>query len=215
MKEKLESQGLGKFIILPDLPQNDDSTLPTLCYRRSNGLLLRVSEFNREEIEVYESVELFSSSGERNDSCEIGSLRLDAMSVSECLVQDVNSFVEVMDGISNGEFLRGGEEGEMSGEWPELGWLKSKGYYSLEEFVVNRLEVALRLAWLNCSSGKKRGVKLKERLNASGMAANLFWRKKGCVDWWEKLDAATRKKLFVTYLGKTAKMLVIDLCYLC
>ena len=61
-------QGLGKFIILPDLPQNDDSALPTLCYRRSEGLLLRVSEFNRGEIEVYESVELLDLKSTRLNS---------------------------------------------------------------------------------------------------------------------------------------------------
>ncbi|KAK4416034.1 hypothetical protein Salat_2710800 [Sesamum alatum] len=73
------------------------------------------------------------------------------------------------------------------------------------------MEVALRLAWLNSNTGKKRGVKLKERLNAAGVAANLFWRKKGCVDWWKKLDDSVKKKVYRAYLGKAARSLTSDL----
>ncbi|KAL3833107.1 hypothetical protein ACJIZ3_007843 [Penstemon smallii] len=209
MNEKIRANGTGRFIILPDLPQNDGSTLPTLCYRKSEGLLLRFSKFNTTERQIYESIELFSScEGSRNDG---SALTLDAMSLGEGMVGDVNRFVEIMDEITNGEFLRGGEEGEMVGEWPEFGWLKAKGYYSLEEYVVNRIEVALRLAWLNCNNGKKRGVKLKERLSAAGMASNLFWRKKGCVDWWENLDASLKMKLFFGYFGKASKLLTVDI----
>ncbi|PON82942.1 nucleotidyl transferase [Trema orientale] len=115
-----------------------------------------------------------------------------------------------MDGVSNGAFLRG-EESELGSDWVELEWLKDKGYYSIESFVANRLEVALRLAWLNCNSGKKRGVKLKEKVSAAGMAVNVFWRKKGCVDWWENLDASTRRKVFTAILGKAAKSLCSEI----
>ncbi|CAI9770329.1 unnamed protein product [Fraxinus pennsylvanica] len=103
----------------------------------------------------------------------------------------------------------------MAGEWVELKWLKAKGYYSLEEFIANRMEVTLKLAWLNCNNGKKRGAKLKDRLSESGMAVNVFWRKKGCVDWWEKLDNTIRKKVFCTFLGKATKSLVLlfSFCY--
>lgn len=117
-----------------------------------------------------------------------------------------------MDRISEAGFLTGStrEWGELGNEWPELGWLKAKGYYSLEAFVANRVEVALRLAWLNSSGngGKKRGVKLKEKAsNAVGLGANVFWRKKGCVDWWERLDDAMKKKVFRMVLGRAAKSL--------
>ncbi|PIN10757.1 hypothetical protein CDL12_16656 [Handroanthus impetiginosus] len=210
MKEKIQSHGCGRFIILPDLAQNDDSTLPTLCYRKSEGLLARFSESNKAELAIHESVELFSSKEGERDGNGNGFPCLDATCVAEGLVEDVSRFVEIMDEITNGEFLRGGEDGEMAGEWVELGWLKDKGYYSLEEFFVNRMEVALRLAWLNCNSGKKRGVKLKEKLSAAGVAANLFWRKKGCVDWWEKLDDSLKKKVYCAYLGKAARSLVIS-----
>jgi len=72
--------------------------------------------------------------------------------------------------------------------------------------------VALRFSWLNCcSSGKKRGVKLKDKVNSAGVAANVYWRKKGCVDWWEKLDASTREKVFRVFLGKSAKSLTAEI----
>ncbi|XP_057805539.1 uncharacterized protein LOC131020624 isoform X3 [Salvia miltiorrhiza] len=211
MEEKLQSSGCGRFIILPDLPQNDGSALPTLCYRKSEGLLLRSSESNGAEGAIRGSLELFSSAeGERGGEGG-GFGRLDAACLNEGLVEDVSRFVDVADEITNGEFLRGGEEAEMAADWLELGWLKAKGYYSLEEFVVNRMEVSLRLAWLNSNSGKKRGVKLKERLSAAGVAANVFWRKKGCVDWWEKLDDSVKKKVYSTYLGKAARSLTADI----
>ncbi|CAA3021146.1 uncharacterized protein LOC111410844 [Olea europaea subsp. europaea] len=212
MLEKLRLNGPGRFIILPDLPttcEKDDSTLPTLCYRKMEGLLLRIAQSNASERVIYDSVKLFSSKeGENNEEgIDFLGTSLNAMGVIEEFVEDVNRFVEIMDGVSGGEFLRGGEEGEMAGEWVELKWLKAKGYYSLEEFIANRMEVTLKLAWFNCNSGKKRGAKLKDRLSASGMAANVFWRKKGCVDWWEKLDDTIRKKVFRTFLGKAAKSL--------
>ncbi|KAL2477973.1 Nucleotidyltransferase family protein [Forsythia ovata] len=215
MLEKLRLNGPGRFIILPDLPttcEKDNSTLPTLCYRKLEGLLLRIAQSNVSERVIYESVKLFSSKeGEKNEDGNeflgVSGNCLNAMGVNEEFVEDVNRFVEMMDGVSGGEFLRGGEEGEMAGEWVELRWLKAKGYYSLEEFIANRMEVTLKLAWLNCNSGKKRGAKLKDRLSASGMAANVFWRKKGCVDWWEKLDDTVKKEVFRTFLGKATKSL--------
>ncbi|XP_051129424.1 uncharacterized protein LOC127250278 isoform X2 [Andrographis paniculata] len=207
MNEKLASNGAGRFIVLPDLSQSDESTLPTVCYRRSEGLLSRFSESDPAERAIRESMQLFSSmEGERERARGV-----DSVCVGEGLVEDVDKFVEVMDRITNEEFLRGGEEAAMAAEWAELGWLKAKGYYSLEEFMVNRLEIALRLAWLSGNSGKKRGVKLKERVSAAGVAANLFWRKKGCVDWWEKLDGSVKKKVYCTYLAKAARTLTADM----
>ena len=130
------------------------------------------------------------------------------MTVTEEFVENVDRFVEAMDKISNGGFLRG-EESELGMQWLELEWLKSKGYYSIEAFVANRLEVNMRLAWLNSNHGKKRGVKLKEKLNGASVAANAYWRKKGCLDWWRNLAAATRKKVLTTIMGKAAKTLVL------
>lgn len=120
--------------------------------------------------------------------------------------------MEVMDGISGGKFLRGEESG-LGAPWAELPWLKEKGYYSLEAFVANRLEVALRLAWLSSHAGKnpKRGKPAKEKVGVVGVAANAFWRKKGCLDWWMGLDSGQRKKIFQAFLGKAVKLLANEI----
>ncbi|EPS65873.1 hypothetical protein M569_08904, partial [Genlisea aurea] len=206
MNENIQSRGLGRFIILPDLPQSN-STLPTLCFCKSDGLLARISEFDSSKLKIRHSLQFFCSKegelGRKGNSFPY----LDVMSVTDCLVKDANDFVEVMDKITNGEFLRACDEADIAGDWVELKWLKAKGYYTMEEFVANRLEVALRLAFLNCNSGKKKGVKLKEKLSMAGVAANLFWRKKGCVDWWEKLDVTSKRNVYNVFLGKASSSL--------
>ncbi|KAJ6675543.1 POLY(A) RNA polymerase [Salix viminalis] len=208
MLAKLHSHGHCRFIILPDLPSRD---LPSLCFKKSRGLLSRVAESNESERLIFESTWLFSSrEGEKVDDCRSGVEGLDSVTVSEDLIENVEKFVELMDGISNGGFLRG-EESELGTDWVELEWLKARGYYCIEAFLANKLEVALRLAWLNCGNGKKRGMKLKEKLSAAGVAANVFWRKKGCVDWWRNLDAEVRRKVLNIALGKTAKSLTREI----
>lgn len=210
MLGKLRTNGHGFFIILPDLPSRDPPYLPGLCYKKSRGLLSRVAESNESRRWVFESTRLFSSrEGEKIEewSCPVNCL--DTFTVSVEFVENVDRFIDIMDEISNGGFLRG-EESELGGDWVEFEWLKAKGYYSIEAFIVNRLEVGLRLAWLNCNNGKKRGVKLKEKLNAAGTAANVYWRKKGCVDWWMNLDDAMRRKVLTVILGKAAKSLVLS-----
>lgn len=132
-------------------------------------------------------------------------------------MENVDKFADIMDRISNGGFLRG-EENELGNDWVELNWLKAMGYYGIEAFLANRIEVSLRMAWLNSGGGggggggrKRGGVKLKEKMNSASVAANVFWRKKGCVDWWEKIDALTRKRVLSTILSKAAKPLVPSL----
>ncbi|KAF8020459.1 hypothetical protein BT93_G1006 [Corymbia citriodora subsp. variegata] len=204
----LRTRGHGSFILLPDLPEDG---LPGLCYKKSRGLLSRVAESGGPERSVFDSVRLFSSKeGEGAEGCSVSVDCLDSVTVSEGFVENVESFVETMDKVSNGGFLRG-EESELGADWVELSWLKAKGYYALEAFVANRLEVALRLAWLNCHSGKKRGVKLKEKLAMANVAANVFWRKKGCVDWWSNLDAEVRQKALTSVLGKSTKALTLEI----
>ncbi|CAH9096509.1 unnamed protein product [Cuscuta europaea] len=212
MRRKLKSNGHGFFIILPDILDNTCNSLPSICFRKSHGLLARVAENNEAEKLILDAIRLFDSKeGEGIDEGSYSANCLDSLTVSEDLVGSVDRFVDAMDAISNGRFLRG-EESCIGSEWAELDWLKSKGYYSAEAFMVNRLEVALRLSWLNCTNckTKKMGVKLKDKVNSAGLAANTFWRKKGCVDWWEKLDEATKRKVFLTALGKVAKSLAAD-----
>lgn len=227
MIHKLKSGGNCIFIVLPDIPHpsspeqrtcsgtsSSSSSLPSLCFRKSHGLLSRMSELNGSERLIRESTRLFSSKEGENikkfsllghASC------IDSVTVTEEFVENVDRFVEIMDGVSNGQFLRGEESGALVADWVEMEWLKSKGYYSMEAFVVNKLEVALRLAWLNCTStGKKRGVKLKDKMNGVGIAANLFWRKKGCLDWWDKLDKEMKRKVFRIVVGRAAKCLAAE-----
>ncbi|XP_038682245.1 uncharacterized protein LOC119982767 isoform X2 [Tripterygium wilfordii] len=211
MLGKVRTQGCGVFIVLPDIPSSDPPHLPSLCYKRSRGLLSRVAESNESERLIFESTWLFGSrEGEKIEECSCSINCLDSVTVSEDFIENVDHFVAAMDKVSNGRFLRG-QESELGSDWVELEWLKDKGYYSLEDFVASRLEVALRLAWLSCSGGKKRGVKLKEKVIAAGVAANVFWRKKGCVDWWRKLDLETRRKLSTVALGKAAKFLTLEI----
>lgn len=202
MLRHIHTKGPGSFIILPDLPSLD---LPTLCFKKSRGLISRVAESNHSERWVFDSTRLFASREGEDCSCSVNSL--DSVVMDHEFLTNVDRFVETMDAVSNGAFLRG-EESDLGSNWVELEWLKAKGYYTMEAFIANRLEVSLRLAWLNTNSGKKRGMKLKEKLNAAAASANAYWRKKACADWWQNLDAATHKKIWTCLLGKSAKSLV-------
>ncbi|XP_038971483.1 uncharacterized protein LOC103710741 isoform X2 [Phoenix dactylifera] len=204
MLSRLRRHGHGFFFLLPDLPASSSPSLPSLCFRRYHGLLARAAASSTAELDLARSLRLFGSrEGEQTADCP-----LDFLTVSEDLVVDADRFVEVMDGISGGRFLREEESG-LGAPWAELPWLKDKGYYSLEAFVANRLEVALRLAWRSSHGGKNpKGRKAaKERAAVAGLAANAFWRKKGCLDWWMGLDPGQRKKIFQAFLGKAAKFL--------
>ncbi|KAA0048823.1 PAP/25A-associated [Cucumis melo var. makuwa] len=183
MVAEVRRRGHGFFIILPDILSTDPLHLPSLCFKKSRGLLSRVSESNESQRMIFESTRLFGSrEGDKLEECSCSLKNIDSITVSEELVSNVDKFVEAMDGVSNGAFLRG-EGGDLASHWAELNWLKAKGYYSMEAFVANKLEVALRLSWMNLNNGKKRSVKFKEKATATGMATNVFWRKKGCVDW--------------------------------
>ncbi|XP_015950587.1 uncharacterized protein LOC107475465 isoform X1 [Arachis duranensis] len=221
MISKLRSNGHGSFIVLPDLPSTHPPFLPTLCFKRSRGLLARAADSADSAVAgrvLFDSARLFESAegNEGAGACSCSAACLDAFTVAENLVDDIDRFVDVMDRISNGGFLRG-EENEIGNNWVELNWLKAMGYYRIEAFLANRIEVAMRLAWLNSGGGggggggRKRGVKLKEKMNLAGVSANVFWRKKGCVDWWSNLDAVTRKRALTTILSRAAKPLTREI----
>ncbi|XP_023540334.1 uncharacterized protein LOC111800741 isoform X1 [Cucurbita pepo subsp. pepo] len=211
MVARVRRLGHGFFILLPDVPSSDPLQLPGLCFKKSRGLLSRVSESSESERMIFESCRLFGSrEGDKLEECSCSLKNIDSLTVSEEFVANVDKFFKVMDVVSNGWFLRG-EGDDLTSDWAELNWLKAKGYYSIEAFVANQLEVALRLAWMNLNTGKKRSVKLKEKARATGMATNVFWRKKGCVDWWDKLDASSREKLLTSMLGKSAKQLIHEI----
>uniref|UniRef100_A0A2N9EHS4 Uncharacterized protein n=1 Tax=Fagus sylvatica TaxID=28930 RepID=A0A2N9EHS4_FAGSY len=115
MLGKVRTHCHGSFIILPDLPSRD---LPSLCFKKSHGLLSRVAESNCSERLVFYSSRLFNV-----DGCSCSVKRLNT--VSEDLVEDLDEFVKVMDKVSNGGFLRG-EESELGLDWVELEWLKEE-----------------------------------------------------------------------------------------
>nr|XP_043629126.1 uncharacterized protein LOC122600473 [Erigeron canadensis]XP_043629127.1 uncharacterized protein LOC122600473 [Erigeron canadensis] len=211
---KVKNNGCGLFIILPDIPSSNPN-IPSFCYRKSGGLLLRKHENSVTQMAVRESLRLFDS--KEGEKVEALCCCLDSVTVSKEFIENVDRFVEIMDDISNGEFLRGEESVLVMGslDWVELNWLKAKGYYSVEAFVANKLELALRLAWLHSNIGKKRGVKSKEKSACAnaGVAQNVFWRKKGCVDWWMKLDDVTKRNVFRGVLGKAARALTHDILY--
>ncbi|KAL9228851.1 hypothetical protein vseg_004386 [Gypsophila vaccaria] len=201
------------FFVLPDVPSTS-SGAPSLLTRRSRGLLARVAAESTRA--VSSAVLLFSS---REDG-GVAAPPLDTVSLKENFVSEMEEFVGAMEEATKGGFLRGeGEEwGEVGSEWAEMRWLKERGYYTMEEFVANRVEVALRMAWLSSSGGggggRKRGVKLKEKekaKNVVGLGVNVYWRKRGCLDWWSRLDLGFRKSVFRTVLGTAANSLTEDI----
>ncbi|XP_074272967.1 uncharacterized protein LOC141596656 [Silene latifolia] len=199
------------FFVLADSPG-----APDLLTRRSRGLLARVADESTRRLSS--SILLFSSCEGVAASNDVGAT--DTVSFREEVVADVDEFVGLMDEVSGGGFLSGASEewAELGLEWAEMRWLKGKGYYSLDEFVANRVEVALRMAWLNSGGGggggggRKRGVKLKEKVkNVVGLGINVYWRKRGCVDWWQRLDHGVKRKIFRTVLGTAAKSMTEDI----
>ncbi|XP_020694601.1 uncharacterized protein LOC110108337 [Dendrobium catenatum] len=209
MQSHLHRQGHSQFLLLPDLPSPSplNPCLPSLSSRPSRGLISRSAASNSSALLLSNSLRFFSSTSS-------GVVLADALTVSESLVTDVDRFVGVMDGISGGRFLC--EEVEVLGltvQWMEFSWLKDMGYYSFEAFVVNRLEVALRLAWISSQGGKKpKEKRMKERATeVSGKAANVFWRMKCCLDWWVGLDPRTRRATISAFFGKTSKTLANEI----
>jgi hypothetical protein len=97
-------------------------------------------------------------------------------------------------------------------DFPELPWLNAKGYYVIEEFVVNRVEIALRMSWATAGGGAGGGRKVarigKGVKEKAGLAANTFWREKGYVDWWMKLEPQVRASITAAFFGKGAMALV-------
>ncbi|KAF3780648.1 Non-canonical poly(A) RNA polymerase [Nymphaea thermarum] len=206
MQSRLLRSGHGFFIILPDVPVGDPP-LPSLCYRRSRGLLARASVSSSSEEILARNVRLFSS---REGEGAVGLCsEVDTVTVSEDFVRDLDGFVAVMDGVSNGEFLRTTTASSAGTEWEELPWLKAKGYYSVESFLANKMELALRFSWGNLR-GKKRGVKVKSGSNAAGIVENVLSRKRGSIDWWNGLEGRIKKQVFHMVSKKAAKALVID-----
>ncbi|XP_078442965.1 nucleotidyltransferase family protein isoform X9 [Wolffia australiana] len=186
MLARIQTDGYCHFFILPDLPTRPRSSLPSLCHRQLDGLLSRVAASNESERLISGSVRLFGS----QDGEPGAEYALDSMSVGEEILKDPEVFVKAMDELSGGEFLREPDVNFSQSTWVELEWLKAKGYYSMASFISNKLELALSMSWHEHNGRKKaRAGRPKSKVSPSGVGANVFWRQKGCLDWWQELDA--------------------------
>ncbi|KQK17066.1 uncharacterized protein LOC100844132 isoform X2 [Brachypodium distachyon] len=199
MLRRLRLRGHSSFFVLA-------SPEPTVLSRLSRGLLARAAAASRAHELLFSSALLFASSP--------ASPRPDAITVAEALLADLDAFVAAMDEISGGRFLRCGD-GEVDlaalacEEFPELPWLKAKGYYVIEEFVANWVEIALRMSWAAAAGGGGGGGKKAVRVGKSvkdkaGLASNTFWREKGYVDWWMRLELPVRVRIMGAFFGKGA-----------
>ncbi|KAM3214134.1 hypothetical protein ACQJBY_066521 [Aegilops geniculata] len=208
MLRRLRLRGHSSFFVLAD------PSSPTVLSRLSRGLLARAAAASRAHELLFARALLFTATP--------ASHRPDAITLAEPLLADLDAFVAAMDEISGGAFLRAGD-GEVdlaalaSEEFPELPWLKAKGYYVVEEFVANWVEIALRMSWAAAAAGGgagggKKAVRVgrcvKEK---AGLASTAFWREKGYVDWWMRLEPRVRARITGAFFGKSAKALANEI----
>ncbi|XP_025810971.1 uncharacterized protein LOC112888836 isoform X4 [Panicum hallii] len=207
MLRRLRLRGHSSFFVLHSSSPSSaarGAEEPTVLSRLSRGLLARAAAGSRAHALLFANLLLFPSSS-ASSRCP------DAITVAEAFLADLDGFVAAMDEISGGRFLCSGE-GEVDlnalacQDFPELPWLNAKGYYVIEEFVANRLEIALRMSWAAAGGGGVGGRKaarvgkgVKEK---AGLAANAFWREKGYVDWWMRLEPRMRARIMGAFFGK-------------
>ncbi|XP_062178448.1 uncharacterized protein LOC133883223 isoform X3 [Phragmites australis] len=207
MLRRLRLRGHSSFFVLHSSSPSSsarEADEPTVLSRLSRGLLARAAAGCRAHALLFSNLLLFPSP-------HSSSRRPNAITVAEALFADLDGLIAAMDEISGGRFLCCGE-GEVDlaalacEDFPELPWLNAKGYYVIEEFVANRLEIALRMSWAaagGCGGRKaaRVGKGVKEK---AGLAANAFWREKGYVDWWMKLEPRVRARIIGAFFGKGA-----------
>ncbi|XP_039807906.1 uncharacterized protein LOC120671596 isoform X2 [Panicum virgatum] len=215
MLRRLRLRGHSSFFVLHSSPSSSarGAEEPTVLSRLSRGLLARAAAGSRAHALLFANLLIFPSSP-ATSRCP------DAITVAEAFLADLDGFVAAMDEISGGRFLCSGE-GEVDltalacQDFPELPWLNAKGYYVTEEFVANRLEIALRMSWAAAGGGGVGGRKaarvgkgVKEK---AGLAANAFWREKGYVDWWMRLEPRMRARIMGAFFGKGAVALANEM----
>uniref|UniRef100_A0A453SYK4 Polymerase nucleotidyl transferase domain-containing protein n=1 Tax=Aegilops tauschii subsp. strangulata TaxID=200361 RepID=A0A453SYK4_AEGTS len=204
MLRRLRLRGHSSFFVLAD-PAPTDPSSPTVLSRLSRGLLARAAAASRAHELLFARALLFTATP--------ASPRPDAITLAEPLLADLDAFVAAMDEICGGAFLRAGD-GEVdlaalaSEEFPELPWLKAKGYYVIEEFVANWVEIALRMSWAAAAAGGGAGGKKAVRVGRcvkekAGLASTAFWREKGYVDWWMRLEPRVRARITGAFFGKS------------
>ncbi|CAM6089852.1 unnamed protein product [Calypogeia fissa] len=154
---------------------------------------------------------LCSSSRFGINSCTL----LDCVTVTEDFLADIGTFLKVMDRLSHHEFLNTSpflSSAAAASTWEETPWLKSMGYYSMPAFIANRFEFELWAAWNRAQGTKKppRSLSVKSTKggtqngwiaagnslgNAGAIAASVFGKKQGCMEWWRKLEKKDRAGL--------------------
>ncbi|WVZ79006.1 hypothetical protein U9M48_026637 [Paspalum notatum var. saurae] len=215
MLRRLRLRGHSSFFVLHSSPRGGGAAEePTVLSRLSRGLLARAAAASRAHALLFASTLLFPSAP-ASSRCP------DAITVAEALLADLDGFVAAMDAISGGRFLCCGEAevdlAALAGEdFPELPWLDAKGYYVVEEFVANRLEIALRMSWAVAAGGGGAGGRKAVRVGKgvkekAGLAANAFWREKGYVDWWMRLEPRMRARIMGAFFGKGAMALANEM----
>ncbi|KAF8687303.1 hypothetical protein HU200_042984 [Digitaria exilis] len=222
MLRRLRLRGHSSFFVLhsssspstSSAPARGGGEEPTVLSRLSRGLLARAAAGSRSHALLFGNLLLFPSSPASSSRCP------DAITVAEAFLADLDGFVAAMDEISGGRFLCSGEvEVDLTAlacqDFPELPWLDAKGYYVIEEFVANRLEIALRMSWAAAGGGGVGGRKTvrvgKSVKEKAGLAANAFWREKGYVDWWMRLEPRMRARIMGAFFGKGAVALANEM----
>nr|CAB3468702.1 unnamed protein product [Digitaria exilis] len=218
MLRRLRLRGHSSFFVLHSSsspstsgPARGGGEEPTVLSRLSRGLLARAAAGSRAHALLFGNLLLFPSSPASSSRCP------DAITVAHAFLADLDGFVAAMDEISGGMFLEG--EVDLAAlacqDFPELPWLDAKGYYVIEEFVANRLEIALRMSWAAAGGGGVGGRKTvrvgKSVKEKAGLAANAFWREKGYVDWWMRLEPRMRARIMGAFFGKGAVALANEM----
>lgn len=221
------STGVAKFAAEKVFPL-DSVTLPGLCYRKANGLLARLKSQQLAEEKLRKAVQIFSSQDGHKSLISCGSEPVfDALSLSSELAENLDVFLEVMGEISYGEFLEH-PLGLTASPWEETPWLQVQGYYSVAAFIANKLEICIWSSY-SLSMGSKRSFKnqwiiktsesLRSKwtsgrsvdvLESAAAAQSLHERKRGCIDWWNRVDCDLKEKTVRSALIAATKFEVIS-----
>ncbi|KAJ7543957.1 hypothetical protein O6H91_09G060100 [Diphasiastrum complanatum] len=226
-----EHQNLGPAIkklgaLYPLAHIQDAPPLPSLCFRKAKGLLGRLSKQQAAGNFIVNNLKAFSSQdGEKmadGAACADPCPALDTITFSAEFVEDVDEFIGAMDTLSYHAFLGNPCISGSSSPWDETQWLKCMGYYTMPAYVVNKLEFALWSGWISAlgtkrpskPSTKSRKAHTSEHVTSSclpyvyetaALAARICKKRQGCVKWWSKVNAETRKDVFKVALIAATK----------
>lgn len=112
----------------------------------------------------------------------------------------------------------------------KIGVWQVQGYYSIAAFIANKLEIAIWSSY-TFSMGSKRASKNSwssktneslrpnripgrciDVLESAAVAQSLHGRKRGCVDWWDRVGSDVKEKTVRAALGAATKSEVGKWC---